>query len=41
MDYVAGVTRTGDGLVLIHDLDTFLSFGEENALAEALEQVRG
>jgi len=37
--YVAGVTRTRDGLVLIHDLDTFLSQGEEKVLLDALEQA--
>ena len=37
-EYVAGVTRTKDGLVLIHDLDTFLSPGEERVLLTALEQ---
>ena len=35
-EYVAGVTRTADGLVLIHDLDSFLSLAEEAALADAL-----
>jgi len=40
MEYVAGVTRTRDGLVLIHDLDTFLSRGEERVLLESLEQVQ-
>jgi len=38
MEYVAGVTRTEDGIVLIHDLETFLSLGEERVLLEALEQ---
>ena len=38
MDYVAGVTRTAEGLVLIHDLDTFLSSEEEKALADALAE---
>jgi len=37
LDYVAGVARTEDGLVLIHDLDTFLSLEEENSLSKALE----
>lgn len=31
--YLAGVTRTADGLVLIHDLDTLL-FADEEALIE-------
>ena len=40
VEYVAGVTRTEDGLVLIHDLDTFLSLGEERILLEAMQQVQ-
>ncbi len=40
-EYVAGVTRTEDGLVLIHDLDKFLSLGEEKLLLEAMEHVEG
>lgn len=35
-EYVSGVTRTEDGLVLIHDLDKFLSLGEEKLLLEAM-----
>lgn len=38
MEYVAGVTRTDEGLVLIHDLDKFLSPGEEQLLLEAMER---
>jgi len=37
MDYVQGVVRLGDGLVLIHDLDTFLSLEEENTLELAMK----
>lgn len=37
--YLAGVTRTSDGLVLIHDLDTLLFPAEEKLIAAALEQV--
>jgi len=37
MEYIAGVTRTEDGLVLIHDLDKFLSLGEEKHLLQAME----
>jgi len=37
MEYVSGVTRTEDGLVLIHDLDEFLSPGEEKLLLKAME----
>jgi len=38
LEYVSGVTRMEGGLVLIHDLETFLSLGEERVLLEALEQ---
>jgi purine-binding chemotaxis protein CheW len=34
--YVAGVARLDDGLVLIHDLTTFLSAAEAGSLDEAL-----
>lgn len=34
--YVDGVLKLADGLVLIHDLDTFLSPMEERKLAQAL-----
>jgi purine-binding chemotaxis protein CheW len=34
--YVAGVVRTPEGILLIHDLDTFLSLDEAEALDEAL-----
>lgn len=37
--YLAGVTRTADGLVLIHDLDTLLFPSEEQQIRAALEQV--
>jgi purine-binding chemotaxis protein CheW len=40
MEYVSGVARTGDGLVLIHDLDKFLSLEEEKLLLEAMEHGR-
>lgn len=35
-EFLEGVTRTGDGLVLIHDLGTLLFPDEERALVEAL-----
>ena len=35
--YVAGVARLDDGLVLIHDLATFLSAAEAASLDDALE----
>ena len=41
MGYLDGVTRTEDGLVLIHDLESLLFAAEEELLAQALEQVKG
>lgn len=38
---IAGVVRVGDGLVLIHDLDRFLSLDEERALDAALNDETG
>ncbi len=35
-EYVAGVLKRPDGLILIHDLDSFLSLNEEHALETAL-----
>ncbi len=37
MDHVAGVVKLPEGLVLIHDLETFLSLDEERALDQALQ----
>lgn len=37
MEYVEGAVRLEDGLVLIHDLDKFLSLDEEKELAGALK----
>ena len=37
LDYVAGVLKLEDGLIFIHDLDTFLSAAEERTLEQALE----
>ncbi len=39
--YVAGIATLPDGLLFIHDLDTFLSLDEERQLTEALQEVRG
>jgi purine-binding chemotaxis protein CheW len=36
-----GVLRLDDGLVLIHDLETFLSLDEEGALDEAMDDTPG
>jgi purine-binding chemotaxis protein CheW len=38
VEYVAQVAHFPDGLVLIHDLRTFLSAAEADALAEALSR---
>lgn len=38
LDCVEGVVKSIDGLVLIHDLDLFLSLEQDNALAEALKR---
>ncbi len=39
VDYVAGVVKLPEGMVLIHDLDTFLSLGEERALDQAVQRL--
>lgn len=36
LEQVAGVIQLDDGMVLIHDLDRFLSLDEERALAQAM-----
>lgn len=36
IEYVDGVMKLEDGMVLIHDLDTFLSLKEEKVLEEAM-----
>lgn len=36
MEYVEGVAKLKDGMILIHDLDRFLSLEEERSLTEAL-----
>ncbi|HUY04574.1 MAG TPA: chemotaxis protein CheW [Rhodocyclaceae bacterium] len=37
VEYLEGVVKLEDGLILVHDLDTFLSLEEENSLDRALE----
>lgn len=37
MEYVEGVVKFADGMIFIHDLDTFLSLEDEQALDAALE----
>lgn len=39
LEYVEGVVKTEDDMVLIHDLEKFLSLHEEKALDEALEAL--
>jgi purine-binding chemotaxis protein CheW len=40
MEYVEGVVKTEDGMILIHDLEQFLSLQEEKALHEAMEDLK-
>jgi purine-binding chemotaxis protein CheW len=37
LEHVEGIVKHEDGLILIHDLDKFLSLEEEQSLARALE----
>ena len=39
-EHIDGVTKLGDDIVLIHNLDRFLSLDEERALDDALKPVR-
>lgn len=41
MEYVDGVVKLGDGLILIHNLDGFLSLEEEDSLDRALSTNGG
>jgi len=38
LDYVEGVVKLEDGMILIHDLNRFLSLDEENTLDNALRR---
>ncbi|MDD5007121.1 MAG: chemotaxis protein CheW [Syntrophorhabdaceae bacterium] len=38
MEYVKGVVKLEDGMILIHDPDTFLSLEEEHTLDEAIKE---
>lgn len=38
LEQIRGVVKLSDGLVLIHDLEEFLSLNEERALDEAMSQ---
>jgi purine-binding chemotaxis protein CheW len=39
MEYVKGIVKTKDGMILIHDLEQFLSLQEDGALQEAMEAL--
>jgi purine-binding chemotaxis protein CheW len=39
LEYVKGVVKRSDGMILIHDLEAFLSPQEDNALQEAMEAL--
>jgi purine-binding chemotaxis protein CheW len=39
LEYVEGVVKNEDGMILIHDLERFLSLPEEKVLDEALEAL--
>ena len=39
LEYVEGVVKTEDGMILIHDLEQFLHLQEEKALNEAMEEL--
>jgi purine-binding chemotaxis protein CheW len=38
LEHLQGVAKTSEGLVLIHDLDSFLSLEEEKVLSETLHE---
>jgi len=40
MEYVKGVVKLEDGMVLIHDPETFLSLEEEHALEAVIKEVQ-
>ncbi|MCL5288076.1 MAG: chemotaxis protein CheW [Acidobacteria bacterium] len=39
LEHIEGVARLPDGMIFIHDLDTFLSLDEEKTLDAALEKT--
>jgi len=41
IEYIAGIAKQEDGVLLIHDLDTCLSLDEEKTLDSALPNVEG
>jgi len=40
MEYVEGVVKLEDGMILIHNLELFLSLQEEEALSEGMEELK-
>ena len=40
LEYVQGVAKLEDGLLLIHDLNTFLSLEEEGTLDKAMREIQ-
>jgi len=40
LEYVEGVAKLEDGLLLIHDLNTFLSLEEEGTLDKAMREIQ-
>ena len=40
LEYLEGVARLPDGMIMIHDLDKFLSLDEEEVLGAALENFQ-
>ena len=38
IEYVEGVAKLEDGIILIHDIDKFLSLEEEKALTDAVNK---
>jgi purine-binding chemotaxis protein CheW len=41
LEYVDGVLRLEDGMILIHDLERFLSLEEEQSLDKSMQAVQG
>ncbi|OPY75386.1 MAG: Chemotaxis protein CheW [Syntrophorhabdus sp. PtaU1.Bin058] len=39
LDFVEGVAKAEDGMILIHDLERFLSIREEQSLDEAMKEL--
>jgi purine-binding chemotaxis protein CheW len=39
LEYAEGVVKLKDGMVLIHDLDSFLSLDEEKTLDDAMQEL--